>query len=160
MECLVISQRFRRGFTAAEKTELWERWQRGEPKANAARNLQTTVPNNLPIPAVRAIANAPQNVTRTVARRIFAPPTFAPIAPRRARKPKDAVNTIGTSAPVGDTTTISKGIAAPTVNDAAEASAACTGRAVVVFEIPSSSRAGAPKASFALSCWATCRAST
>src|SRR5450830_1073084 len=30
MECVVISQRFRRGFTAAEKTELWERWQRGE----------------------------------------------------------------------------------------------------------------------------------
>ena len=24
-----MSQRFRRGFTAAEKTELWERWQRG-----------------------------------------------------------------------------------------------------------------------------------
>src|ERR1700689_1160820 len=31
MECLVISQRFHRGFTAAEKTELWDRWQRGEP---------------------------------------------------------------------------------------------------------------------------------
>jgi IS30 family transposase len=31
MECVVISQRFRRGFTAAEKTELWDRWQRGEP---------------------------------------------------------------------------------------------------------------------------------
>src|ERR1700690_2870898 len=30
MECLVISQRFRRGLTAAEKTELWDRWQRGE----------------------------------------------------------------------------------------------------------------------------------
>jgi hypothetical protein len=30
VECLVISQRFRRGFTAAEKTELWDRWQRGE----------------------------------------------------------------------------------------------------------------------------------
>jgi len=30
MECLVISQRYRRGFTAAEKTELWDRWQRGE----------------------------------------------------------------------------------------------------------------------------------
>ena len=30
MECVVISQRFRRGFTAAEKTELWDRWQRGE----------------------------------------------------------------------------------------------------------------------------------
>ena len=25
-----MSQRFRRGFTAAEKTELWDRWQRGE----------------------------------------------------------------------------------------------------------------------------------
>ena len=30
MGCLVISQRFHRGFTAAEKTELWDRWQRGE----------------------------------------------------------------------------------------------------------------------------------
>ena len=26
----MINQRFHRGFTAAEKTELWERWQRGE----------------------------------------------------------------------------------------------------------------------------------
>jgi hypothetical protein len=26
----VISQGFHRGFTAAEKTELWDRWQRGE----------------------------------------------------------------------------------------------------------------------------------
>jgi len=25
-----MNQRFRRGFTAAEKTELWDRWQRGE----------------------------------------------------------------------------------------------------------------------------------
>jgi IS30 family transposase len=30
MECLMIGQRYRRGFTAAEKTELWDRWQRGE----------------------------------------------------------------------------------------------------------------------------------
>src|ERR1700726_1529468 len=30
MECLVISQRFHRGFSAAEKTELWDRWRRGE----------------------------------------------------------------------------------------------------------------------------------
>src|SRR5665213_924389 len=105
------------------------------------QNLWITVPNNLPIPAVRAIARAPQNVTRAVARRMFAPPAFAPIAPRTARKPKDAANTIGTSAPGGDITTISKGIAAPTENDAAEVSAACTGRAVVISEIPSSSRA-------------------
>jgi hypothetical protein len=30
MECLLMSQRYLRGFTAAEKTELWDRWQRGE----------------------------------------------------------------------------------------------------------------------------------
>src|SRR5450830_1371983 len=30
MECMVIGQRYRRGFTAAEKTELWDSWQRGE----------------------------------------------------------------------------------------------------------------------------------
>ena len=30
MEWIVIGQRYRRGFTAAEKTELWDRWQRGE----------------------------------------------------------------------------------------------------------------------------------
>ncbi len=36
---------------------------------------------------------------------------------------------MGTSAPAGDTTTMSKGIAAPTENDAADVSAACTGRA-------------------------------
>jgi IS30 family transposase len=30
MECVVLSQGNRRGFTAAEKTELWDRWQRGE----------------------------------------------------------------------------------------------------------------------------------
>ena len=30
MECNVMGQRFHRGFTAAEKTELWDRWKRGE----------------------------------------------------------------------------------------------------------------------------------
>ena len=28
MECLVTSSGYRRGFTAAEKTELWDRWKR------------------------------------------------------------------------------------------------------------------------------------
>ena len=27
---MVMGQRFHRGFTAAEKTELWDRWKRGE----------------------------------------------------------------------------------------------------------------------------------
>ena len=30
MECIAMVQRFRRGFSAAEKTELWDRWQQGE----------------------------------------------------------------------------------------------------------------------------------
>lgn len=76
--------------------------------------LHTTVPNTFPIPAVSAIAKAPQKVTRAAARRMFAPPAFAPMAPRKARKPRDADDTIGTSAPAGETTTMSKGIAAPT----------------------------------------------
>jgi hypothetical protein len=99
------------------------------PPYHSSRNglvsqAQTTVPNNFPMPAVRAIASAPQNVTRAVARRIFAPPAFAPMAPRSARKPKDAADTIGTSALAGDTTTMSKGIAAPAEKVAADVSAA------------------------------------
>src|SRR5437763_4219659 len=30
MECGLMAHRFHRGFTAAEKTELWDRWKRGE----------------------------------------------------------------------------------------------------------------------------------
>src|SRR3981189_3056727 len=30
MECALMGRRFHRGFTAAEKAELWDRWKRGE----------------------------------------------------------------------------------------------------------------------------------
>jgi hypothetical protein len=30
MECNLMGHKFHRGFTAAEKTELWDRWKRGE----------------------------------------------------------------------------------------------------------------------------------
>src|SRR5258706_15875259 len=30
MECALMGRRFHRGFTAAEKTEVWDRWKRGE----------------------------------------------------------------------------------------------------------------------------------
>src|SRR3979409_1371559 len=30
MECCLMGHKFHRGFTAAEKTELWDRWKRGE----------------------------------------------------------------------------------------------------------------------------------
>lgn len=109
-------------------------------QSNVAK-LQTIVPNSLPIPAVIPRANAPQNVTRNVVRRMFATPAFAPIAPSKARKPNEAADTVGTSTFTGETTTISNGIAAPTENITADVSAACTGRAVVISEIPSSSRA-------------------
>jgi hypothetical protein len=48
---------------------------------------------------------------------------------------------MGTRAFAGDTTTIAKGIAAPTENVAADVRAAFTVLAVVISEIPSSSRA-------------------
>jgi hypothetical protein len=47
--------------------------------------------------------------------------------------------------------TIESGSAAPTAKVDAEVSAAWTGRAVVTSEMPSSSRACAPSASFAIS---------
>src|SRR3954471_16474853 len=37
MECVVGNQSFRRGFTASEKTELWDRWQRGESLKSIGR---------------------------------------------------------------------------------------------------------------------------
>lgn len=114
--------------------------------------VQTTVPNSLPIPAVMANAKAPQNVTRTVARRTFAPPALAPTAPRSARNTRDAAETIGISASAGDMAAMSNGMAAPVENMTADVRAACTGRVVVISDIPSSSRAWVPKASFAISC--------
>jgi len=39
MECLVMSQGYRRGFTAAEKTELWDRWQRGSRSKRLGEHL-------------------------------------------------------------------------------------------------------------------------
>jgi IS30 family transposase len=30
MECIAMVRRYGRGFTSAERTELWDRWQRGE----------------------------------------------------------------------------------------------------------------------------------
>ena len=84
------------------------------------RRHQMTVPNNFPIPAVRAIASAPQNVTRAVARIMFAPPALAPIAPNKAKKAKDAADTRRTSMLGGDMTTMSRGMAALTEKLAAE----------------------------------------
>ncbi len=102
---------------------------------------QKVAPNKAPTPAVSAIARAPQNVTRAAARNTGEPPARAAKEPNSARKHNELPETIQTSAEVGTKTTIRSGMAAPTANVAAEASAACTGRALRVSEMPNSSRA-------------------
>ena len=37
MECLVMGRSYRRGFSAAERSELWDRWQRGESLRSIGR---------------------------------------------------------------------------------------------------------------------------
>ena len=107
------------------------------------------------MPAVSAMASAPQKVTRTAALVTLAPPTFAPTPPKRARNTREAALTPALSSWAGIRRTISKGRAAPTANVAAEVNAAWIGRAVVISDMPSSSRACTPSASFAISWSAT-----
>jgi hypothetical protein len=87
-----------------------------------------------------------------VARRTLAPPVLPPIAPRRARKAKDGGHGRDKRTSGRYDNHEQEGMAAPTENDRADVSAACTGRGVVISEIPSSSRARAVRASFAMSC--------
>ena len=41
MECGLMGHKFHRGFTAAEKTELWDRWKRGESLKAIGRAIGT-----------------------------------------------------------------------------------------------------------------------
>ena len=82
------------------------------------------------MPAVSAMAKAPQKTTRAAARQTFAPPAWAPTAPSTASVTSEAVVTMGMIMPAGETTTASSGRAAPTEKVAAEVSAAWIGRAV------------------------------
>jgi hypothetical protein len=43
MECGLMVHKFHRGFTAAEKTELWDRWKRGEAKGDRTRFWQAVI---------------------------------------------------------------------------------------------------------------------
>ena len=62
---------------------------------------------------------------------------------------------VGISIVVGTSNTTASGNAAPTAKLIADANAACKGFAIVISEIPSSSRACAPRASCAMSFSAT-----
>src|SRR3546814_3662565 len=55
--------------------------------------FQIAAPTKCPIPAVAAIASAPQKVTRADARQTEAPPAIAPTAPSKARKRRSEEHT-------------------------------------------------------------------
>ena len=57
------------------------------------RNTQPAAPNTAPTPAVTAIANAPQKVTRKAPTRALAPPAWAANAPSAAKKASDMPDT-------------------------------------------------------------------
>jgi hypothetical protein len=103
---------------------------------------QTCAPKIAPMPAVTAIASAPQNTTRRAAFAMRASPALAPTAPRTTRNARDATDTVAVSKPAGVTSAINRGGTAPAENAAADARAAWIGRAAVISEIPSSSREG------------------
>ena len=108
------------------------------------------------MPAVMAIAIAPQKATRRVALPTGAPPVFAPITPNIVRNNNDAADTSTIiRGPNGDSQTVSSGNDAPAEKVVAEVIAAYTGRAVVMWVMLSSTRACALIAFFAVSCAAT-----
>ncbi len=76
------------------------------------------------MPAVMAMAKAPQKVTRRAARHGSAPPALAPTMPRIAKNPKDAADTAKGKDGPGTSAAITSGIAAPAVKVAAEVKAA------------------------------------
>ncbi len=102
---------------------------------------QATAPNSAPTAAVTAIASAPQNVTRHAPISMSAPPTRAAMTPSDARNASDIPDTQKIRPHYAANAATSSGKAAPTEKLAAEAKAACTGRALSVSEMPSSSRA-------------------
>ena len=101
-------------------------WRVGETRQNLmARNIsQSFAPNNAPTPAVRAMANAPQKVTRAMDFQTGAPPTRAAKAPNNPKNKRELPETTQTSLEAGATKTSNNGRAAPTVKVAADAKAA------------------------------------
>src|ERR1019366_3864775 len=119
----------------------------------------TTVPNSHPTPEVIAMASAPQKVTRIAPLITLAPPACAANPPRSARNSSEVPDTKGINPASGDMAVTKRGRTAPMAKLPADAHAAWIGRARRVSEMPSSSRACAPSASWAISCSATCFAS-
>ena len=98
------------------------------------------------MPAVTAIAAAPQARTRTIARRGGAPPSRAPTSPSSPSASSVTTTVTPTRADAGVTATASNGSAAPAENESADVHAAWNGRARRASSRPSSSRACARSA--------------
>ena len=81
-------------------------------------------PNKAPTPAVRAMASAPQKVTRATDLPMDEPPAYAANAPSKARNTSEAPETVHDSVERGTMKISRKGNAAPTAKAAADASAA------------------------------------
>jgi len=100
-------------------------------------------------------ASAPHNVTRSAPLAMLAPPARAATAPSNASTANDVALIHAAKPGPGTASATARGTAAPAAKLAAEASAACSGRAARAWQMPSSSRACAPSASCAISCLAT-----
>src|SRR6185436_13300413 len=81
-------------------------------------------PNSAPAPAVRAMARAPQKVTRSAPLAAEAPPARAAMPPSTHRETRAAPATIGDTAPGGAKAAVTSGSRAPMANVPAEVSAA------------------------------------
>src|SRR6185503_5960097 len=122
----------------------------GSTTENICRFSYTIVPNRVPTAAVNPMASAPQKVTRMADFIIGAPPARAANTPKQTRKMRELIATTEINLVSGVTSTVRSGIPAPTAKVTADASAACTGRAVKLSEMPSSSLACAANASWAI----------
>src|SRR6187549_1807724 len=88
-------------------------------------------PKSQPTAEVTPMARAPQNVTRAAPAVAGAPPALAARAPRPASDSNDVAVTTGVNIDTGAMAAVSTGSAAPMANVAADAAAACSGRALV-----------------------------
>ncbi|TDP74703.1 Crp-like helix-turn-helix protein [Roseateles toxinivorans] len=85
---------------------------------------QTTVPNNLPTPAVIAMARAPQKKTRHAPAKTLAPPALAATPPNKARNARDIPAVHGITCVAGAAAATAIGSSAPAAKLAHEAKAA------------------------------------
>jgi hypothetical protein len=96
----------------------------GVGRQSSVGALHTTAPNIHPMPAVIAMANPPQNVTRIAPIITPAPPARAANPPRRASNASEDTDTRGINPCAGDIAVTKRGINAPTAKLAAEDNAA------------------------------------